>query len=141
MAQSVLRSGKLLDQFTKPGDYEAFVALYDDGRKPEGLLGIKLGPGTYSGLAEAFFKAGNPDYCGKMLDLKKQFHAKEISPRDKELLAACQKRAEEAAELNRKHAVKWHCINCGYIHDAPEAPETCPTCSHPRSHFKAVAAD
>jgi len=141
MAQSMLRSGRLLDQFKTPGDYEAFVGMFEEARRPENLLMVKFEPRTYSGLAEAFFKAGDCAYCEKMCGLKKQFHAGEISERDKELSAACQKRREEAAELNKKAAVKWHCINCGYVHAGQEAPEACPTCSHPRAHFKAVAAD
>lgn len=90
-AQSMLRSGKLLDQFTKPGDYDAFVEMFEEARRPENLLMIKLEPGAYTGLAEAFFRAGNYDYCEKVLGLKKQFHPKEISARDNELSAACRK--------------------------------------------------
>ncbi|MDD5209384.1 MAG: WD40 repeat domain-containing protein [Elusimicrobiales bacterium] len=95
MAQSMLRSGKLLDLFTKPGDYDEFVALYEEARRPENMLMIKLEPGTYTGLAEAFFKAKRYDCCEKVCGLKTQFHAKQVSARDKELLAASLK--EKAA--------------------------------------------
>lgn len=95
MAQSMLRSGKLLDLFTKPGDYDEFVALYEEARRPESLLAIKLEPGTYTALAEAFFKVKRYDCCEKVCGLKMQFHAKQVSARDKELLAASQK--EKAA--------------------------------------------
>ena len=94
-AQTMLRSGKLLDQFTKPGDYDEFVGLYEEARRPENLLMIKLNPGTYTGLAEAFFRIKNYDGCEKVSGLKKQFHPKEISARDNELSAACQR--EKAA--------------------------------------------
>lgn len=30
----------------------------------------------------------------------------------------------------------WKCTNCGYIHEGPAAPETCPACSHPRGYFE-----
>jgi len=30
----------------------------------------------------------------------------------------------------------WKCGNCGYIHNAEEAPEVCPVCSHPRAYFE-----
>lgn len=141
LAQSMLRSGRLLDQFRTAADFEAFAGLYEEARRPENLLMVKFGPGTYSGLAEAFFKAGNLDACKKMCERKKQFHAAKLSARDAELLSLCLKRAEEpAAAGNKKPGVRWHCINCGYIHGAQEAPETCPTCGHPRAHFKAVTA-
>ena len=30
----------------------------------------------------------------------------------------------------------WECANCGHIHIGKEAPEVCPVCNHPQSHFK-----
>ena len=35
--------------------------------------------------------------------------------------------------------VKWHCTNCGYIHEGPEAPEECPACKHPQSYYELLA--
>ena len=32
--------------------------------------------------------------------------------------------------------VVWRCMNCGYIHEGTEAPQQCPACAHPRSHFE-----
>lgn len=29
----------------------------------------------------------------------------------------------------------WVCLNCGHIHTAAEAPQTCPVCSHPQGYF------
>jgi len=69
--------------------------MFEEARRPENLLMIKLEPGAYTGLAEAFFKVKNYDYCEKVSGLKKQFHPKEISARDTELSAACQR--EKAA--------------------------------------------
>ena len=30
----------------------------------------------------------------------------------------------------------WRCINCGYVHEGPAAPEMCPACAHPQAHFE-----
>ncbi len=30
----------------------------------------------------------------------------------------------------------WRCINCGYVHEALEAPEQCPACAHPQAYFE-----
>jgi rubrerythrin len=35
--------------------------------------------------------------------------------------------------------IKWHCRNCGYVHDGKEAPEKCPVCSHPMAFFALLA--
>ncbi|MDR0890069.1 MAG: rubrerythrin family protein [Oscillospiraceae bacterium] len=32
----------------------------------------------------------------------------------------------------KEQATPWRCSNCGYIHTALEAPETCPVCSKPK---------
>ncbi len=37
--------------------------------------------------------------------------------------------------FKRDEPVTWQCLNCGYVLDGPEAPETCPSCDHPRDHF------
>ncbi|APV45225.1 Rubrerythrin [Dehalogenimonas formicexedens] len=41
--------------------------------------------------------------------------------------------------FKKNGAVKWHCLNCGYVHEGPEAPETCPACRHPRSFYEVLA--
>ncbi len=39
----------------------------------------------------------------------------------------------------KKEAVKWHCINCGYVYEGPEAPKECPACKHPQSYYEVLA--
>ncbi len=41
--------------------------------------------------------------------------------------------------FKRPAAVKWHCINCGYVHEGPEAPALCPACKHPRAYYEILA--
>jgi rubrerythrin len=41
--------------------------------------------------------------------------------------------------FKRSTAVKWHCTNCGYVHEGPEAPELCPACKHARSYYEVLA--
>jgi len=38
--------------------------------------------------------------------------------------------------FKREKVVKWRCRNCGYIHEAKEAPEACPACAHPQAYFE-----
>lgn len=38
--------------------------------------------------------------------------------------------------FKKDQKVQWKCTNCGYIHEGPEAPETCPACVHPQSYFE-----
>jgi rubrerythrin len=41
--------------------------------------------------------------------------------------------------FKKKAAVKWHCTNCGYVHEGAEAPKECPACKHPQSYFEVLA--
>jgi rubrerythrin len=38
--------------------------------------------------------------------------------------------------FKREGKVVWRCRNCGYLHEAEEAPDLCPACIHPRAHFE-----
>ncbi len=41
--------------------------------------------------------------------------------------------------FKKKQPVKWHCINCGYVHEGTEAPKNCPACLHPQSYYEVLA--
>ena len=41
--------------------------------------------------------------------------------------------------FKKKAFLKWHCINCGYIHEGTEAPEQCPACKHARAYYELLA--
>jgi len=43
---------------------------------------------------------------------------------------------ENGTVFKRDTEVKWHCLNCGYIHIGKEAPEICPACKHPRAYYE-----
>lgn len=38
--------------------------------------------------------------------------------------------------FKRDEVKRWKCNNCGYIHEGKEAPDTCPSCQHPKDHFE-----
>lgn len=41
--------------------------------------------------------------------------------------------------FKKKGPVVWRCLNCGYLHEGPEAPDVCPACAHPQAHFESFA--
>ncbi len=49
---------------------------------------------------------------------------------------ALKKNIEEGRVFKRESKVVWHCRNCGYLHEGPEAPQVCPACAHPQAHFE-----
>ncbi|MCX5700225.1 MAG: rubrerythrin family protein [Candidatus Omnitrophica bacterium] len=45
----------------------------------------------------------------------------------------------DAEVFKKKATVKWHCINCGYVTESPDAPNACPACKHPQAYFEVLA--
>jgi len=38
--------------------------------------------------------------------------------------------------FSRDTVVKWHCRNCGYIHEGTSAPDECPACKHAQAYYE-----
>ncbi len=45
---------------------------------------------------------------------------------------------KESKVFKKDKPVKWHCRNCGYVHEGPEAPKECPACAHPQAHYEVL---
>lgn len=43
---------------------------------------------------------------------------------------------EKKRVFKRDSKVVWRCLNCGFIYEGEEAPQTCPACVHPQSYFE-----
>ncbi len=43
---------------------------------------------------------------------------------------------EAGRVFKRDGKVVWRCRNCGFLHEAEEAPKMCPACLHPQSYFE-----
>lgn len=46
------------------------------------------------------------------------------------------KNVEAGTVFKKDKPVVWRCRNCGYLHEGPEALDTCPACAHPQAHFE-----
>lgn len=42
---------------------------------------------------------------------------------------------ESGKVFKKDQPVVWRCRNCGFLHEGPEAPSTCPACKHEQKHF------
>jgi rubrerythrin len=78
-------------------------------------------------------KEGFEDIATSFIEISEveEFHEK----RYRKLLANVT--SEEV--FKKKTTVKWHCTNCGYIHQSSEAPLECPACKHPQAFFELLA--
>ena len=74
------------------------------------------------------------------LDVAESFH--EIAEVEEFHEARYRKLAANIADgevFRKKAPVKWHCRNCGYVHEGAEAPDICPACRHPKAHYEVLA--
>jgi rubrerythrin len=108
------------------GDTKANLEAAADGEKEEWSV-------LYAQFAKTAHEEGYPEVAESFEEIAEveQFH----EVRYRKLLANVVKN-----EVFKKPApVKWHCINCGYIHEGAEAPEECPACRHPRAYYEVLA--
>ncbi|NLM74560.1 MAG: rubrerythrin family protein [Clostridiaceae bacterium] len=63
-------------------------------------------------------------------------HIATVEKHHEERFAALLKNVENGTVFKKNGKVYWYCANCGYIHEAEMAPETCPACQHPQSYFQ-----
>jgi rubrerythrin len=87
----------------------------------------------YADFEQAAREEGFPEIASSFREIAEveQFHEE----RYRKLLA----NVANGEVFRKKSPVKWHCRNCGYVHEGPEAPETCPACNHPRAHYEVLA--
>lgn len=87
----------------------------------------------YADFAKTAREEGFPDIANSFAQIAKveKFH----ESRYRKLAANI-----GAGEVFKKKAVtKWHCANCGYVHEGVEAPKECPACRHPQSFYQVLA--
>lgn len=51
---------------------------------------------------------------------------------------ALKKNIVDGTVFKKSAPITWRCRNCGYNHEGPEAPKTCPACAHPQAHFEVL---
>jgi rubrerythrin len=108
------------------GDTKANLKAAASGEKHEWST-------LYAAFEQVAREEGFPDIAGSFREIAEveQFHEE----RYRKLLANVVK----GEVFRKKAAVKWHCRNCGYVHEDAEAPEECPACRHPKAYYEVLA--
>lgn len=84
----------------------------------------------YPGFAGVAEQEGFKDVAESFREIAEVEEQHEI--RYRKLLA----NVEKDRVFSRPTPVKWHCRNCGYVHEGPEAPDECPACKHPKAYYE-----
>jgi rubrerythrin len=87
----------------------------------------------YANFAETAKQEGFTDACQTFTQVAKVEKSHEARYR------ALLKNVQEGKVFKKDSAMKWHCRNCGYVHEGKEAPEKCPVCTHPLAFFELLA--
>lgn len=84
----------------------------------------------YPAFAEKAAEEGFPKVAAlfRAISIAEKQHEKRYN----ELL----KNLEDGKVFKKDDTTVWRCLNCGYIHEGQEAPQTCPACAHPQSYFE-----
>lgn len=87
----------------------------------------------YQGFAKTAQEEGFPEVATmyKTISVAEAQHEK----RYRAMLA----NLEQGKVFKKDGKVYWRCANCGYIHEAIEAPKNCPACNHPQAYFEVLA--
>lgn len=124
-------------KFLEGGDVE-IVAVYPAGvigTTAENLKAAADGENfewtkLYSGFAAKAEEEGFPEVAAtfKAISVAEKQHEKRYNG----LLA----NVNSAKVFKKDDTVVWRCLNCGYLHEGPEAPDICPACRHPQAYFE-----
>ena len=112
-----------------------FKELDGIGNTAENLLKAANGENyewtdMYAGFADVADEEGFPE-------LAKKFRlVAEVERHHEERYRALLKNVEQAKVFAKDGETVWECRNCGHIHVGKEAPQLCPTCTHPQSYFE-----
>ena len=88
---------------------------------------------AYPAFADKADEEGFPEIAAmyRMISVAEKYHEE----RFRRLL----ERVEGGTMFKNGTPVMWRCRNCGVVTEAPEAPEKCPACAHPRDYFERLA--
>jgi rubrerythrin len=63
----------------------------------------------------------------------------EVEEKHEKRYRALLKNVKEGKVFKKDAVVKWHCRNCGYVHEGAVAPDQCPACKHPQAYYELLA--
>lgn len=88
----------------------------------------------WSQLYPEFAKVAREEGFDKVADAFE--HITEVEQVHEERYLKMLAHLEDGTMFKRSKPIKWQCRNCGYVYTGTEAPDTCPSCLHPKAYFE-----
>ena len=86
-----------------------------------------------------FAKIADEEGADEIAEVFRSIAVAEARHRDRYL--ALEKNIDEGKVFKREKSARWVCRNCGYVYEGAEAPDMCPACAHPQSHYELEATN
>ena len=139
-AGNEMEHAKVFFKYLEGGDTE-ITASYPAGRigtTSENLLeaadGEHMEWGTlYPNFAAAAKLEGFLDIAASFTEIA------EVEQHHEQRYRALLANVKNGTVFKKPAVVRWKCRNCGYIHEGPEAPLSCPACKHPQAYYELLA--
>jgi rubrerythrin len=75
-------------------------------------------------------------------DIAGFFHRVTVAEnRHKERYLTLAENLKQGRVFKRPESRRWICRNCGYVHEGPDAPNSCPLCLHPQGFYELEAVN
>lgn len=88
-------------------------------------------------LYKSFEKSAREEGFGEIADNFKEIA--EVEEQHEKRYRALLANVKGGTVFKKAAPVKWHCRNCGYVHEGAEAPDVCPACKHPKAYYEVLA--
>jgi len=131
---------KVFFKYLEGGDVE-ITASYPAGMIKETKLNLAAAAAgenlewttLYADFGRVAEQEGFPEIAASFKQISKV--EKEHEARYRKLLA----NLEQGKVFKKDSAARWHCRNCGYVHEGKDAPQECPACKHPQAYYELLA--
>ncbi len=129
---------KRLFKFLKSGEEVEITAAFPAGAIKDTMSNLQAAAGgeyyEWSEMYPGFAKVAREEGFDRIAEA---FEAIAVAEKQHEnRYNQLWKNIEAGAVFKKGEKVVWRCRNCGYLHEAEEAPTVCPACAHPQAHFE-----
>jgi len=138
-AENEKEHAKVFFKYLEGGPVE-ITASYPAGRigtTAESLLAAANGEKEeWSELYPSFEKTARKEGFKEIADSFKEIA--EVEQQHEKRYRKLLENVKNKKVFKKEKTVKWKCRNCGYVHEGPEAPDSCPACKHPQSYYEVL---
>ena len=139
-AENEKEHAKVFFKYLEGGEVE-ITATYPAGKIGKTAENLEAAAaGEKLEWSKLYLDAGNIARQEGFEDIANSF--KEISEVEEQHEARYRKLIKNINEdkvFKKNAVVKWHCRNCGYVHEGAMAPDQCPACKHPQAYYEVLA--